>query len=159
MTYKVKKRNVAKRAIPEYSTRLTLTKVGETIFKTPQAIHSPQNVYDFIWPLIKDRANEVFVSIYLNTAHKILSWEINSIGGVSSSFVDPAVVFRAAILQNASCIICVHNHPSGKLLASEADKEVTKKLKLAGQQMDIIVLDHVIITENGFFSFNDEGIF
>ena len=60
---------------------------------------------------------------------------------------------------NATSLILTHNHPSGKLLASDADKEVTRKLKLAGQQMDIFVLDHIIITENGFYSFNDEGIF
>jgi len=78
---------------------------------------------------------------------------------MTGTIVDSRIIFKTALEYNATSLILTHNHPSGKLLASEADIAVTKKLKLAGQQMDIIVLDHVIITENGFFSFNDEGIF
>jgi DNA repair protein RadC len=64
-----------------------------------------------------------------------------------------------AFEQNATAIILVHNHPSGKLQASDADIQITKKIKTAGQQLDISVLDHIIITETGYYSFADEGVF
>ena len=69
------------------------------------------------------------------------------------------IVFKIAFEQNATAIILTHNHPSGKLQASDADIQITKKIKTAGQQLDIPVLDHIIITENGYYSFADEGIF
>jgi DNA repair protein RadC len=69
------------------------------------------------------------------------------------------MVFKMALEQNAVSIILVHNHPSGNLKASEADIKITKQLKLAGEQLSITVLDHIIITENSYLSFKDENIF
>jgi len=80
-------------------------------------------------------------------------------GGLTGTIVDSRIIFKTALEYNATSLILTHNHPSGKLMPSEADKEVTRKLKGIGQQMDVLVLDHVIITESGFYSFNDEGIF
>ena len=73
--------------------------------------------------------------------------------------VDVRLIFKLALEQNATAIILSHNHPSGKLLASDADRDITKKLKFAGEQLDVKVLDHIIITETGYLSFQDEGIF
>ena len=94
-----------------------------------------------------------------NNSNKVLHKSQLSKGGLTGTIVDSRIIFKKALECNATSLILTHNHPSGKLLASEADKEVTRKLKLAGQQMDILVLDHVIVTETGFYSFNDEGIF
>ena len=80
-------------------------------------------------------------------------------GGITGTVVDVRLIFKIALEQNATSIILTHNHPSGKLMASDADKEVTKKLKLAGDQLDVKVLDHIIITEKSYLSFQDEGIF
>ena len=73
--------------------------------------------------------------------------------------VDVRLVFKAALELGATALILCHNHPSGNLTPSDADKQITRKLKTAGQNLDIHVLDHVIVAENGYYSFNDEGIF
>jgi DNA repair protein RadC len=97
--------------------------------------------------------------LYLNNSNKVIHKAQLSKGGMTGTVVDTRIVFKIALEYNAISLILTHNHPSGKLLASESDKEITRKLKLAGQHMDILVLDHIIITERGFYSFNDEGIF
>ena len=81
-----------------------------------------------------------------------------SIGGLTGTLVDPRLVFKKAIDSNATAIILCHNHPSGKLAPSEADKQITKKLVAGGVTLDIKVLDHLIITENAYFSFADENL-
>jgi DNA repair protein RadC len=73
--------------------------------------------------------------------------------------VDVRLVFKMALELGATALILCHNHPSGTLIPSDADKQITRKLKAAGQNLDIQVLDHIIVTENGYFSFNDNGIF
>jgi DNA repair protein RadC len=78
---------------------------------------------------------------------------------MTGTVVDTRIIFKTALEYNAISLILTHNHPSGKLVASESDKEITRKLQLAGKQMDIMILDHVIITESSYFSFADEGIF
>ncbi|MBL4585589.1 MAG: JAB domain-containing protein, partial [Flavobacteriales bacterium] len=80
-------------------------------------------------------------------------------GGVSGTVVDPKVVFKLAVQYPASGIVLAHNHPSGNLKPSQADIELTKKLKQAGKALDIPVLDHLIIGEGEYFSFADEGVF
>jgi DNA repair protein RadC len=95
----------------------------------------------------------------LNNSNKVIHKAQLSKGGITGTVVDSRIVFKTAFEQNATSIILTHNHPSGKLVASDADKEITQKLKMAGKQLDIIVIDHIIITENGYYSFQDEGIF
>jgi DNA repair protein RadC len=80
-------------------------------------------------------------------------------GGITGTLVDVRLVFKTAIELGATALIVCHNHPSGNLTPSEADKKLTQKLKIAGQNLDILVLDHLIISENGYFSFNDQGLF
>jgi len=81
-----------------------------------------------------------------------------SIGGVSGTVVDAKLIFKKALEQLASAIILCHNHPSGNLKPSQADIDITRKLKQAGKTLDIDVLDHLIIAESGFYSFADEGL-
>ena len=95
----------------------------------------------------------------MQPSNKVIYKAQLSKGGITGTVVDIRLVFKMALEHNATSIILTHNHPSGKLLASDADIQITKKLKLAGQQLDITILDHIIITENGFYSFQDEGIF
>jgi DNA repair protein RadC len=89
----------------------------------------------------------------------VLSKSQQGKGGITGTIVDVRLVFKFALELGATALILCHNHPSGTLIPSDADKQITKKLKAAGQNLDVQVLDHVIITENGFYSFNDEGIF
>ncbi|PJE40780.1 MAG: hypothetical protein CUR32_10330 [Flavobacterium sp.] len=122
-------------------------------------ITSSKAVFEIMQPLIGDLLHEEFWVLYLNNANKVIYKAQLSKGGITGTIVDVRLIFKLALEHNATSIILSHNHPSGKLVASDADKEITKKLKFAGEQLDIKVLDHIIITEKGYLSFQDEGIF
>ena len=122
-------------------------------------ITSSKAVFEIMQPLIGDLLHEEFWVLYLNNANKVIHKAQLSKGGITGTVVDVRLIFKLALEHNATSIILSHNHPSGKLMASDADKEITKKLTFAGEQLDIKVLDHIIITEKGYLSFQDEGIF
>ena len=122
-------------------------------------ITSSKAVFEIMQPIIGELPHEEFWVLYLNNSNKVIYKSQLSKGGITGTVVDVRLIFKTALEHNATSVILSHNHPSGKLLASDADKEITKKLKLAGEQLDIKVLDHVIITETGYLSFQDEGIF
>ncbi len=122
-------------------------------------ITSSKMVFEIMQPIIGELSHEEFWILYLNNANKILHKSQLSKGGITGTIVDVRMVFKTALEQNATYIILVHNHPSGNLTPSMDDISITKKLKLAGQQLNILVQDHVIISENGFYSFRDESTF
>ena len=121
-------------------------------------IGNSKSVFEIMQPIIGELQHEEFWILYLNYSNKVIAKSQLSKGGITGTVVDVRIVFKTALEQNATSIILSHNHPSGKLQPSEADITITKKIKLAGQQLDIPVLDHIIITEKGFYSFNDNGI-
>ncbi|MGL2994249.1 RadC family protein [Flavobacterium sp. TSSA_36] len=121
-------------------------------------VTSSKVMYQEMYPIIGELAHEEFWVVYLNNANKIIFKAQLSKGGITGTVVDVRLVFKIALEQNAVAIVLVHNHPSGKLQASEADIQVTKRIKNAGLQLDISVLDHIIVTEHSYFSFADEGI-
>lgn len=121
-------------------------------------VTSSKVMYQEMYPIIGELAHEEFWVVYLNNANKIIFKAQLSKGGITRTVVDVRLVFKIALEQNAVAIVLAHNHPSGKLQASEADIQVTKRIKNAGLQLDISVLDHIIVTEHSYFSFADEGI-
>lgn len=121
-------------------------------------VTSSKAVFEIMQPIIGELPHEEFWILYLNNANKVIYKAQISKGGITGTVVDIRMIFKIAFEQNATSIILTHNHPSGKLVASEDDISITKKLILAGKQLDIAVLDHIIIGENGFYSFNDDGI-
>lgn len=122
-------------------------------------VSSSSDAYEAIRPHLMDLSHEQFWVLLLNRANEIIRPQQISIGGVAGTVVDPKIIFKAAIEHLASSIILVHNHPSGNLTPSQADKDLTKKVKESGKMLDIPVLDHLIFSDNGYFSFADEGIF
>ena len=124
-----------------------------------EKITSSRSVFEIMQPIIGELPHEEFWVLYLNNSNKVIHKAQLSKGGITGTVVDSRIIFKTALEYNATSLILTHNHPSGKLLASNADREITKKIKLAGQQLDILVIDYIIITETGFYSFNDEGIF
>ena len=124
-----------------------------------QKITSSKAVFEIMQPIIGELLHEEFWVLYLNNANKVIYKSQLSKGGITGTVVDVRLIFKLALEHNATAIILSHNHPSGKLLASDADRDITKKLKFAGEQLDVKVLDHIIITETGYLSFQDEGIF
>jgi DNA repair protein RadC len=107
---------------------------------------------------LKDHHHEVFGVLFLNRANKINHFEIISQGGITGTVADPRIILKKALQVNAVSIILCHNHPSGSLKPSKADEELTMKIKHAANFIDIKVLDHVIVSEDGYFSFADEGL-
>jgi DNA repair protein RadC len=122
-------------------------------------ITSSKAVFEIMQPIIGELPHEEFWILYLNNSNKVIHKAQLSKGGITGTVVDSRIVFKTAFEQNATSIILTHNHPSGKLAASQADIEITKRLKLAGEQLEILILDHIIITESGYYSFQDNGIF
>jgi len=121
-------------------------------------ISSSETVFELMQPVIGELAHEEFWIIYLNNANKIIAKSQLSKGGITGTLVDVRLVLRTAIENGAVGLILVHNHQSGTLTPSDADKQITKKLKLAAESLDIKILDHVIVTETQYFSFADDGI-
>jgi len=121
-------------------------------------IKSSHDGFAFFQPIIGDLPHEEFWMLILDRSNKIMGSERVSIGGVAGTVADVKVIFKKALDCLASAIIISHNHPSGSLRPSEADKALTKKVYQAGKVLDISVLDHLIVTDNGYFSFADEGL-
>lgn len=117
-----------------------------------------KDVFDIMQPLIGELQHEEFWIVYLNNSNRVLYKEQLSKGGLTGTLVDARLVFKKAIELYAIAVILCHNHPSGELQPSSADNSITKKLKHAGETLDIKVLDHIIITENAYFSFADENL-
>ena len=121
-------------------------------------ITSSKMIFELMQPIIGELPHEEFWVLYLNNSNKVLSKSRQGKGGITGTMVDVRLVFKTALELGATALILCHNHPSGTLIASDADKQITRKLKSAGQNLDIQILDHVIVTENGYFSFADEDI-
>ncbi len=121
-------------------------------------ITTSKDVYDIMRPSMMDLPHEEFWMLVLNRANLVIKRELISRGGVAGTVVDTKIIFKTACENYASSIIICHNHPSGNLKPSEADIKITKNIKEAGKIMEIPLLDHLIITENGFYSFGDEGM-
>ncbi|MEL6844293.1 MAG: DNA repair protein RadC [Bacteroidota bacterium] len=113
---------------------------------------------NYLSPILADESQEVFYVLFLNRKHEIEAEKAIFRGGVAATIVDPKLVFREAIHRLASGIIVAHNHPSGSLKPSQADLQITQKLLSGSQLFDISFLDHLIISEQGYFSFADEGL-
>ena len=121
-------------------------------------ITSSISVFELMQPVIGELPHEEFWIVYLNNSNKVIQKQQLSKGGITGTLVDVRLVMKNALELGATGLILAHNHPSGTLKPSEADKQLTQKLKYAGESLDIKVLDHLIITEKAYFSFADENI-
>ena len=129
----------------------------ETDSPKTNKIRSSHDAFDIFQPLIGDLQHEEFWVLYLSNANKVLHKEQLSKGGISGTVADIRKIYKSAIDHSAIGIIVGHNHPSGTLRPSHADLQLTRKIKEGGQILDIKLLDHLVITEKGFYSFADEG--
>ncbi|HVT86566.1 MAG TPA: DNA repair protein RadC [Chitinophagaceae bacterium] len=123
-----------------------------------QAITSSDEIARYLRPKLKDYRHEVFAVLFLNRANKINHFQIVSEGGITGTVADPRIILKRALEEDAVSIVLCHNHPSGSLKPSHADEELTKKIKEAARFFDITVLDHIIVSEDGYYSFADEGL-
>ncbi|HEX8358118.1 MAG TPA: JAB domain-containing protein, partial [Segetibacter sp.] len=104
------------------------------------------------------KKREVFAVVFLNRSNKINHYEIISEGGITGTVADPRIILKKALEHNAVSIVLCHNHPSGNLKPSRQDQELTAKIKEAANYFDIKVMDHIIVSEEGYYSFADDGM-
>jgi len=144
-------------SIPRYSIRLV--KESE-IFYEHKRINGAKMVYDLLYTIgLHEKAGEEFHSFYVNTKNEIIGMEMISKGTLNASLVHPREVFKGALLANANALILAHNHPSGDVEPSSADKQVTQRLVDAGMLLDVKILDHVVIgSKGGYFSFSESDL-
>lgn len=121
-------------------------------------ITSSKTVFEIMQPIVGELSHEEFWILYLNNSNKIIKKNQLSKGGITGTLVDVRLVLKTALEYGATSLILCHNHPSGALKPSQADKDITQKLKKGAQSLDIKVLDHLIITEQSYFSFADEDL-
>lgn len=132
-------------------------KAKQLALDKPKIIGS-YSVFEVFRPIMADLQVEEFWVMFLSKSNKVLSVDKMSLGSIDKTLVDQRVIFKKAIEMYAVSIILAHNHPSGNENPSRADKELTQKMKKAGEILDIQVLDHLIITPNKYYSFADKGI-
>ena len=128
------------------------------VLKDVDVLKSSKAVAGYLQMRLQDYQHEVFAVLFLNNSNKIKRFEIISKGGLTSTVADPRIIFKLALENNASNLILCHNHPSGKLEPSQSDISLTEKIKSAATHLDMRVLDHVIVSTNGYYSFADEGL-
>ena len=121
-------------------------------------VRSSHEIALYIQSQLRDLRVEVFGIVLLNQANRILHHEIISSGGITGTVADPRIILKKALSEDAVSIILFHNHPSGNLQPSRADEELTGKIINAAKYFDIRVLDHLIVSDEGYFSFADEGL-
>jgi DNA repair protein RadC len=141
--------------VSEFSVRYHTNFNPSNAFKITSSINAAQLLRN-IW---EDDLNHVerFYLLSLNRANCVISWSLISLGGMSGTVADGKVIFQKALLSNAHGLILAHNHPSGQLMPSQADLSLTKKMVEFGKFIDLPILDHVILTQHGYYSFADEG--
>ncbi len=127
-------------------------------FLNKTIVRSSGEIANYLKTELKDHPHEVFAVLFLNRANKILHFEIVSSGGLTGTVADPRIILKKALETGATSIVLSHNHPSGSLKPSRADEELTQKIRQASMYLDIKVLDHIIVSDEGYFSFADEGL-
>jgi len=120
-------------------------------------ITTSQDAYDVIKPHLFDLNVEEFWVAFLNRSNKIIDIKSISRGGIHGTVVDSRVIFKKALDRMASSIVLFHNHPSGNLKPSAQDDAITKQIKDAGKLLDILILDHLIVSDKSFYSYSDQG--
>ncbi len=126
--------------------------------KEKKLVTESRDIAGFLKARLQDLSYEVFAVIFLNRANRIIHFEIISRGGITGTVADPRIILKKALEEKAVSIILCHNHPSGNLKPSRADELLTQKIKEAALLLDMRVLDHIIVSEMGYYSFADEGV-
>jgi DNA repair protein RadC len=121
-------------------------------------INGSQKAYEVVKSYFLDLIHEEFFVLYLNRANEVIQVKQLSVGGITGTFVDPKIIFKHGVDLCAAALILAHNHPSGQLRPSYDDEVLTKKIRQFGQLIEMPVLDHLIITDNGYFSFSDKEL-
>jgi len=126
--------------------------------KTKEIVLHSKDIANFLRAKLQYKKHEVFAVVFLNRANKVKHFEIVSEGGITGTVADPRIILKKALEHDAVNIVLCHNHPSSSIKPSRQDEELTQKIKEAARYLDIKVIDHIIVSEEGYYSFADEGI-
>jgi len=126
--------------------------------KKKTVVKQSSDIASFLQAELGHKQMESFVAVYLNRANHIIRQEVISEGGITGTVADPRIILKKALDHHAVSIILCHNHPSGNLKPSKADEQLTNKIKNAASFLDIQVMDHIIVSDEGYYSFADEGM-
>ena len=122
-----------------------------------EVVLSSRDIANYLQAQFQYKKHEIFAVVFLNRGNKINHFEIISEGGMTGTVADPRIILRKALEHDAVSIVLCHNHPSGNLKPSRQDEDLTQKIKQASAYFDITVLDHIIVSNEGYYSFADEG--
>lgn len=126
--------------------------------KKKDTINKSGDIAEYLRANFEFLQQEIFVVVFLNRGNKVMHHQIVSEGGLTGTVADPRVILKKALEHNATSLILCHNHPSGSLRPSRADEILTQKIKQAAMLLDIQLMDHIIVSSEGYFSFADEGM-
>jgi DNA repair protein RadC len=163
MKYKLKNQILEGISAPAWTVCAEIEVVYKTTVKASQRpeITNSLDAYNLLlanWDIFKLDYCEQFKVLFLNRANRVLGLLSASSGGITGTVADPKLIIGAALTRAACGIIITHNHPSGSLKTSRADEELTQKIKMGCSYVDIKLIDHMIVTSEGYFSFADEGL-
>lgn len=125
--------------------------------KKKEQIITSRDIAGFLQAKFQYKKNEIFAVLFLNNANKVNHFEVISEGGITGTIADPRIILKKALEHDATSIVLCHNHPSGNLKPSRQDEQLTAKIKEAAKYHDISVLDHIIVSDEGYYSFADSG--
>lgn len=128
-----------------------------TVSLNNNKVKKSNDIAEFLRATFRDHQREIFAVVFLNARNTIIHHEIINTGGITATIVDPRLIFQRALELKAVKIILCHNHPSGNLNPSAQDDYLTDRIANAGKIMDIQVVDHIIVSEEGYYSFADNG--
>jgi DNA repair protein RadC len=131
--------------------------VEHDLLQEQPMVRTSKDIAAYLRKKLQLEARELFVVVFLNRASRVLGIEVIGVGGITGTLADPRIILKRAIEEGASYIILSHNHPSGSLRPSDADKSLTQRIKQAARLVDVEVLDHLIVSTDGYYSFADSG--
>jgi DNA repair protein RadC len=121
-------------------------------------LNSAASCVAYLRPIFRDLDHEEFGALFFDQANHLINFEIVSVGGITATYVDPRLIFKKALSYNAVSVVVAHNHPSGQTRPSRADEILTQRLEEGARYLDLKLHDHIIVTENGYYSFANEGM-
>ena len=130
----------------------------DAAFKKKDVVIHSKDIAEYLKAKLQYKKHEVFAVIFLNRSNKVNHFEIVSEGGITGTVADPRIILKKALSYDAVSLVLCHNHPSGSVKPSRQDEDLTHKIKEAAKFFDILVLDHIIVSEEGYYSFADEGL-
>lgn len=156
LAFKVKGLGPAKAVTIAAALELGIRRSAGTL--TREIIKNSGDIAEYLRQQLQYKKHEVFAVVFLNNANKINHFEVISEGGITGTIADPRIIIKKALLHDAVSIVLCHNHPSGSIKPSVQDEVLTDKIKAAALQLDIKVIDHIIVSSEGYFSFADSGL-